>query len=131
MSVSSRLSTLLIYNHSYCSLMIFLCLCGISCYFFSFISCLFGSSLSFLLVSLVKGLSVLFTFSKKKKKTPALSFTELHYCFFGLYFIYFLFDISSCWLWALLVCIFPIHLNGRLDCLFEMIFVSWGRPILL
>ena len=65
------------------SLMIFLCLCSISYFFVSFTSFL-GPLLS--LVSLAKGLLILF-FQKKKKKTPALGFIQLFYYLFCIIYL--------------------------------------------
>ena len=65
------------------SLMIFLCLCSISYFFVSFTSFL-GPLLS--LVSLAKGLLILF-FQKKKKTTPALGFIQFFYYLFCIIYL--------------------------------------------
>ena len=67
LSVFSRLSSLLVYNYSQQSLMV-LCVSVVSVVLspLSFLICLFGFSLFFFLMSLAKGLSILFIFSKNQ-----------------------------------------------------------------
>ena len=63
--------------------------CGVNCNIFSFIYLSrFFFFLFFFLVSLAKGCLILHIFSK----ITALSFIDLPYCLFSLYFIYFCFD---------------------------------------
>ena len=82
--VEARAASLLSYDFFF-----FCYLCGVGCYF-----CFIFHSISwvlshFFLVSLSKGLSILFL--KRKKKQP--SFMGLPYCFLGIYFIYFFSDV--------------------------------------
>ena len=102
-------------------------LCGVGCYFSSFIS-YFIWIFSLFLVSLVKGLSIL----SFQKTSPwfhwsfLLLFWSLFYFISSLIFI-----ISFLLLTLCFVSLFLILLGGRLGRLFEIFLVSWGRPVLL
>ena len=110
-------------------------ICNILLWFFVSVV-LFISPLSFLILfiwvlslfSLTSGLSIL-SFQKK----PSSWF---HWSFLGFFWpLLYLFPLWSllfpffCWLWALFVLIL-ILLSGRLNCLFEIFLVSWGKPVL-
>jgi len=99
--------------------------CGISCYFSLRYNFIWILSL-FVLMNLTKGLSMLFIISK--------NWFMFHWFFF--YFFKSLSFISALiliffLLFTLGFVLFPVPLGVRLDCLFELFCVSWGRPLLL
>ena len=66
-------------------------------------------------------------------KEPALGLIDLLYQFFRLYFVYFCSDyyfLHSTQLDFFIV-LFWVSLSVKLDCLFEVVLVSWGRPVML
>ena len=81
----------------------------------------------FFFISLVKGLSILFIVSKNHLLV-SLIFCIFLDSLFLLWSLLFPFFYS---LWALFVILILVPLNVRLDCLFEMILVSWDRPVIL
>ena len=106
----------------------FLYFCSIVCYFSSFISYFvylsppFSSWWSWLEVYWF-----LFILSKKWFYWPFYFFLISIYFFSDLYYF-----LHSAYLGVFVVVVlFLIILDSSLDCLFEIFFVSWGRPVLL
>ena len=93
-----NLSVLLVYSylHSYEPLYI----CGVSCNLSFLVSNFTDFSLSFFLMSLSKGLSVLFIFSKE----PPFSFTHIFYCFHLFLLCSALYDFFLLTLWGFCCC---------------------------
>ena len=89
LSISSRLSILLPYNCSQQSLKI-LCISALSVVIspFSFLVLLIWFFSLLFLMSLAKGLSIVYLL-----KETAFNFINLHYCFFHFFFIYFCLDL--------------------------------------
>ena len=128
LSVSSKLSSLLAYNYSQYSPMVFLYLFSISLEIspFSFLVLFIWVVSLLFLVHLARGLSVLFTLSKNQ----LLALLIFSY-FFNSLFYWFppssLWFPSFCWSEVLFV-LFLILLGSMLGCWFEIFLLIWGRP---
>ena len=92
---SPILFNLLAYDCSYYYLMIFSYICGISCYFYAFIS-YFIWGFSIVDETVYWFINFVYLF-----KESALGFIDLFYCYFGFYFIYFFTDLHYFFLSAM------------------------------
>ena len=92
---------------------------------------LFGFSLSFFLMCLFKGLSILFIFSKNHLLDSlifCILFLKTVFCLFLLWALLFTSFYS---LWSLFVVLFQAPLSVKLDCLYEIFLMFWDSPVML
>lgn len=97
------------------------------CYFCSFISDFIYFKSLFFLMSMVKELSTLFTYSKNQIFVlltfyiflKAITFLSFWLLFFSIH-----------WLRALIAILFLVPFSASFDYLFEMFLISWSRPLL-